>query len=140
MTTPPAFAAHVAGVQSALTAAGLLADVGRKPGNVPTLSDGRTPQRAYAVIFPIVTQRDGPVADADADYALTVQVTCHAASADAVAQLVDDVEVALRALVVAGRSVTRVEPVGGGDLRRDDDVTPPLYYATPRWQMHTTPT
>lgn len=136
--TPPAFAAHVAGVAAALTSAGILADVGRKPDNIPTLA-GRTPQRAYAVVYPVVTQRDGPVADPDADCVFTVQVTCHGASAESVTQIVDDVEVALRAVVVSGRSVTRVEPIGGGDLRRDDDVTPPLYFATPRWRVHSTP-
>lgn len=40
---------------------------------------------------------------------------------------------------VAGRSCGRIRHVGSQPARRDDDVTPPLMYATDQWRFLSTP-
>lgn len=66
-----------------------------------------------------------------------IQPTCVGATAEQALWVGDAVHRALTAgpLDVEGRTGWRVEPDGGPPLRRDDDLTPPLWYLTPQYTI-----
>lgn len=113
----------------------LAAATGRPIGNAKK-PDGAVP--IYGVLYRITGQRDGTLSRDD-EAALTYQVTCVGLDNDGADLLAGDVEAAMPTLTVPGRRVMRVELVDDGPARRDDDTTPPLFYATPRWRLWTSP-
>lgn len=92
----------------------------------------------YVIVYPISGLRDGTVA-ADDELALVYQMTVVGRAPQGVRWLVDRIEPVLRTVAIAGRSVLRVECVGLGDVRPDNDIDPPVFFATPQWSLRTTP-
>lgn len=104
---------------------------------------GRQPDETfdkYVVVYKIPGgKRSGNLDDPDGDAELIYQVTCVGSSRNEAEWLADKVDVTLRAgISVAGRDVT-VRPDGTHGLPRDDNVTPPIFSATPRFRVKTTP-
>lgn len=94
----------------------------------------------YMVLFPINSVRDGSLADPFRDVELVYQVTCVGRLADGVRWLISRIESALLGASVTGRTVVQVIPEDGGQVRTDDDVTPNVFLATPRFRLITVPT
>lgn len=94
----------------------------------------------YLILYPLNTFRDGSLGDPWKDADLVYQVTCVGRLAAGVRWLVDQIEPALLGTTVAGRAITQVVPEDGGQVSLDVDVTPPVYIATPRYRLSSTPT
>lgn len=122
---------HSDAVIAALEGAGLTVGDGTADGlTVP-----------YAVVYNISGGRmsgnlDDPFEDAD----LVYQVTCVGRTREQAEWVADKATVTLVAgFSVAGRSIVLVTPEGGPGTRADRDVTPPVYFSTPRYTIKSTP-
>ena len=96
----------------------------------------------YVVVYPIPGgSRGGTLAGPFDDAEIVYQVTCVGQTRQQAEWVRDKVEAALlTGITVSGRHIPLVRPEGGDDgTYRDDTVTPPLYYTTPRYRVHTTP-
>lgn len=93
----------------------------------------------YVVLYPQSGTRGGPIADPDADAALTYQFTCVGRDRRGAQWLADRVADVVRNVAFPGRALLRVQLLNDSPVERDDDVTPPLWYATPVYQFWTTP-
>jgi hypothetical protein len=122
---------HTLAVIDALKTIGKPVGDARKP-------DGEPP---YAVVYPFGGTRSGPVGDPDADASLTWQITCVGRDREGAEWMADRVAEVMDGGVVniPGRKVMRAQTVSDQPIRRDDDVQPPLFYATPIWRLDTTP-
>jgi hypothetical protein len=123
---------HIDAVTTALTAAQLTAYLGGAP-------QGVTPP--YIVLYP---SPGAPVraslADDRVNWQSVVQLTCVGATAEQALNVADRARAALDPpLAVAGRTGWRPEALDGQPVTRDDDVTPPVYYAVARWRLRSTP-
>lgn len=128
----PATLPHVDALLAALTAAGLTASLGvAPPGAVPP----------YVAVYPDVGRSlPGSLADPLSYYDSVVQLTCVGMTPEQALSYSDRARIALSVpLVVAGRSGLRPEELGGPPILRDDDVTPPLYYAPVQYRLRSTP-
>jgi hypothetical protein len=94
----------------------------------------------YLILWPLTTSRDGTLGDPYTDAEPVYQITCVGRSAAGVRWLVDQIEPALLTVSVTGRAVIQITPEDGGQVRRDDDVEPPVFIATPRYRISTVPT
>ena len=124
----PTIREHTDAVIAALEAEGIT--VGNASGN------GLEPP--YIVVYRIGGTRDGEAAAPEDRADLVYQLTCVGAMAEAAEFLQDQAETAMRALAIPGRAV-RSWIDSDGPVARDDDVKPPLFYATPRWRIWSTP-
>jgi hypothetical protein len=122
---------HTDAVVVALEAAGLSVGDGSGDGlSVP-----------YCVVYNISGGRmsgnlDDPFEDAD----LVYQVTCVGQTREQAEWVADKATVTLvNGLSVTGRSIVLVTPEGGPGTRPDRDVTPPVYFTTPRFTIKSTP-
>lgn len=99
--------------------------------------------KGYAVVWPgMSTLNGGTVAAPNADAAQTFQVSYVGKTAEQADALRDRGRAALlaaAAISVSGRTVGLVELADSMPVRRDDDVTPPLYLAVDRFTAYTTP-
>lgn len=132
--------AHDLAVVDALAGLGRPVGLGEAPeGALVALRSGAGPD--YLVVHPLpLGSRTGPAGDPDADAELVWQVTCVARRPEGARWLAGRVESALGELAVPGRAVMRVVPDNAGGLARDDSLgDPPLFYATPRVRVFTTP-
>ena len=97
----------------------------------------------YRIVFPISGGVfDGPLGCPSDDASLTWQVTCVGATREQCEWVVDATHASLveQTLTVAGRSIDRVwSDMAGGGARRDDEVQPPVFIATPRYRADSTP-
>lgn len=97
----------------------------------------------YAVVWPGMTLLEGgTMAAPNADAVQTVQVTYVGKTAEQADALRDRGRTALLttgAIVIPNRTVGLVELSDSMVVRRDDDVTPPLYMSVDRYDIHTTP-
>jgi uncharacterized protein DUF3168 len=121
---------HTDAVIAALDAAGLeVGDAVAPNANPP-----------YVVVYRVFDRRDGTLTRPDDDATITYQVTCVGTSRKQAEWLADEVGQALEAgLIVSGRKIPRIAPeAGSGTVMRDDDVTPPLFYVTPRYRVMST--
>lgn len=85
---------------------------------------------------------DGPLGCPDNDASLIWQVTCVGVNRPQCESIVDRVNDALigQPLNVTGRFIARVwADMAGGGVRRDDTVQPPVFIATPRYRVESTP-
>jgi hypothetical protein len=123
---------HVDAVMGGLAAAELAAYL----GGAPPATDP-----PYCVLYP---EPGMPVraslADDRVDFRTTVQVTCVGVTAEQALNYADRCSVAMSApLAVAGRAGWRPEYLDGQPVQRDDDVTPPVFYAVARYRLRSTP-
>lgn len=93
----------------------------------------------YVICYPISSTRDGTLGDPFADGELVYQFTCVARSAAGARWLVAKIEAALVTVAIPGRAAVLVIPEDGGAVRPDFDVDPPVFIATPRMRLLTTP-
>ncbi|MGW1160363.1 hypothetical protein ACWD48_19525 [Streptomyces sp. NPDC002519] len=134
--TTPAVLPHVDAVTAALEAAGLTVYLGGSPSGVsPTDS---TP---FVVLYPEPGQAvRASLADERTHFMAVVQLTCVGLTAEQAANVSDRALAALVApITVAGRVSWKPESLDGQPVKRDDDVTPPCYYAVSRWRLRSVP-
>ncbi len=93
----------------------------------------------YVIAYPLQSQRDGTLGDPYSDADLVYQFTCVGRLAAGVRWLVDQIEPALATVAITGRAVLQVVPEDGGQVRPDFDLDPPVFIATPRFRISTTP-
>jgi hypothetical protein len=130
--TAPATLPHVDAVLAALAAAELVAGLGvAPPGQAPP----------YVAVYPDPGQSlPGSLADPLSYYQGTVQLTCVGETAEQALSVSDRARTVLSVpLSVDGRAGWRPEELGGPPVQRDDDVTPPLYYAAVQYRLRSTP-
>jgi len=119
-------------------------------GDRPTAGgwQGDTPNinsafNGYAVVWPGQTLLEGgTVSDPNADAVQTIQVSYvgkTAEQADSIRDRGRAAVLAVGAISVTGRTVGLIELSDSINVRRDDDVTPPLYLSVDRYAIHTTP-
>jgi len=97
---------------------------------------------AYAVVWPGSTTPDGGTAAApDADADQVVQVTYVGRVAEQADEMRDRGRGALlgTTLTVTGRHCWPVRLADSQAVQRDDDTTPPVWYAADRYLIHTVP-
>lgn len=102
----------------------------------------KTTDPPFYVVYPVGGgQFDGVIDDVEADVNWPFQVTCVAALEAEVLLLVDEARRALTEIPVdvPGRRVLWLHSDGTATARRDDQVNPPVFYATPRFTLATTP-
>jgi hypothetical protein len=121
---------HTAAVIAALQAAGVAVGDGSGKGLSPP----------FAVVYPIPGGgTSGTLGKRNEDAELVYQVTCVGRVRPEAEWIVDKVMALLNGFNVAGRSILLVSLDSHGGIRRDDDVTPPLFYATPRFRVLSVP-
>jgi hypothetical protein len=110
---------------------------------------GTTRFLPYRIVYPVTGgifngEDLGTLGEPSDDASLIWQVTCVGATRPQCEAIVDNtndllVEQAV-SLVIAGRYVQRVwSDMAGGGARRDDEVQPPVFIATPRYRIQSTP-
>lgn len=125
-------------LKALLTGDGIAAEIGVKPKTVPA-------GKGWAVIYPIAGgivegTLDNPYEDATPD----VQITCAMAqSPSGVIDMVDDIRALIQeswpATLSDGRRVIFVEPTfASPQFGRDEDVSPPVFWASDRFSWRTT--
>lgn len=120
---------HTDAIIAALQAAGLIVGDAKNPGVPPP----------YAVVYPIPGgSRSGSLDDPHEDAELVFQVTCIGSSREQAEWVVDKAEGILSGVTVTGRRIFLSVDSNPG-VFRDDDVSPPLFQATPRFRLMTTP-
>ena len=131
MTTPTVLP-HVDAVTSALTTAGLTVYLGGAPQATAV---------PYCVLYPDPGQAvRASLADDRVNFTGVLQVTSVGATAEQALNYADRAAAALSApLVVAGRNGWRPEALDGTPVKRDDDVTPPVFYSAARYRLRSTP-
>lgn len=134
--TTPAVLPHVDALQAVLEGTGLVVYLGgAAPGTAPT---DTTP---YVVLYPdpgLAVRAS--LGDDRVDFQGVVQLTCVGLTAEQALSVTDRCQAALApALTVAGRAGWRPEAIEGQPVKRDDDVTPPNFYAVLRYRLRSTP-
>lgn len=121
---------HTDAVIAALEAVGLTVGDATAAGLTPP----------YAVVYKIEGgEFAGSLQDPFEDADLVYQVTSVGRTREQAEWVADKAMVLLDGVTVNGRSIALVSPDGGPGVRRDDDVSPPLFYATPRFRLKSTP-
>lgn len=104
---------------------------------------GESAFKPYRVLYPIIGGTfEGPLGCPSDDASLIYQVTCVGRDRPQCEWIVDNTNDLLveQPLTVAGRSIMRVWcDMAGGGARRDDTVQPPVFIATPRYRVESTP-
>lgn len=94
----------------------------------------------YVVVYPLPGGRaSGTLGELDADAELLYQVTCVGTSRKQAEWLADATHVLLDGFDVEGRYIPRVALEMHAGVMRDDQQTPPVFWATPRYRVLTTP-
>lgn len=130
MSPAPAIRKHNDAVIAALVAAGL------------TIGDGEAPEAdpPYGVVYQVPSAGlEGTLADPNADGELVYQVTCVGTTREQAQWVVDKAMALLDGFNVANRSIARVSVDSLPGVLRDDKLDPPLFYATPRFRVFSTP-
>lgn len=132
------FRAHTDAVITTLTNAGLTVGDGEAPEGAGRQPDGTFDK--YVVVYRIPGgARGGRLDGTFVDGELIYQVTCVGGSRKSAEWLADEVDEALLAgVAVTGRSI-RVIPHGNPGGAREDNETPAIFNATPRYRLKTTP-
>ena len=121
---------HTDAVIAALEAAGLTV------GDAD--AEGLTPP--YAVVYKIDGgEYEGSFENPYEDAELIYQVTCVGVTREQAEWVADKAMVLLNGLTVADRRIALVSPEGGPGTRPDRDVTPHVWYSTPRFRLKSTP-
>lgn len=96
----------------------------------------------YMVLYPAFGMFDGTMAAPSDDADLEYQITCVGETREQAQWVADEAIAALveQTVTISGRgSLQRIQLVDAGNVRRDDDVLPPVFFATPRVSLYTTP-
>lgn len=130
--TAPATLPHVDAAMAALAGAGLVVSLGVAPTGV---------QPPYCALYPDPGQSvPGSLGDPVSDFSGLLQVTCVGLTAEQALSLSDRVRAAFSVrLTVEGRSGWRPQELGGPPVQRDDDASPPYYYAPVQFRLRSTP-
>ena len=88
----------------------------------------------YVVAFPIGDIRDGTIGQPWVDLRASIQFTCVGVSREQAEWLQDRV---VTLMTAASATFGHVEVLPSGAIARDDDISPPLFYAYPRFVLHT---
>lgn len=129
----PAALPHRDAVKEALEDAQLVVGLGVAPSPVPESG-------LYVVLYFAPGQSvSESLADVRTDYMVVFQVTCVAPDEERCLWVADKARAALHGpLAVAGRLAWRPEELGGPPPRRDDDVSPALFYVPIQYQLKST--
>lgn len=104
---------------------------------------GQSSFMPYRVLYPIIGGVfDGTLGEPSDDASFMYQVTCVGMTRPQCEAIVDNTNGLLveQPLTVAGRYIMRVWcDMAGGGARRDDTVQPPVFIATPRYRVESTP-
>lgn len=104
---------------------------------------GASTFKPYCIVIPLTGGTfDGPLGCPDNDASLIWQVTCVGANRPQCESIVDRVNDVLigQPMTVSNRFIARVwADMAGGGARRDDTVQPPVFIATPRYRIESTP-
>lgn len=141
--THPVIMDHDLAVVAALAAdTALNRPVGYVDAPAGALTNLLAGEPGYIIVYPLPGGwRDGVAVDPYADIELVYQMTCVDRLPQAAQWMADRIEAALTALTVTGRTVLWVTPVAPVGVTRDDSLAgEPLYIATPRYRIATTPT
>lgn len=131
---------HDAAVLDALKTIGRPVGFATAPNGALEAVRATPPGPGYFILYPIGGgSRSGPVGDPYADAELVYQITTVARLPDEVRWLVGKIEPALAAVTVAGRVIYRVQPDDLEGVYPDRDLTPPVFYGTPRYRLYSTP-
>lgn len=127
----PIVRAHTDAVIAALEALGLAVGDAVAPDQDPP----------YVVVYPIPGgSTTGTLATPDDDAILVYQVTCVGKTREQAEWLADKALILLEGNVaVTGRRVLRVSLDMHGGTQRDDQLTPPVFWSTPRFRIISTP-
>jgi len=118
---------------------GVLAALATMTGVQVGDADGTGLTTPYAVLHPIPGgSRSGTVAAPEDDCELVYQVTCVGDSRRAARWVNDKVDAAMQSISVTGRFVGPVLLDSNPGVLRDTDVTPHVFYSTPRYRVFTT--
>jgi hypothetical protein len=96
----------------------------------------------YMIVWALPGQFNGTIGDPQDDAELSYQVTCVGETREQAEWVADKAIDALvgQTITVTGRSVMQYIELGDtGTTRRDDDVKPSVFIATPRFDVYTTP-
>lgn len=127
----PIIREHTAAVIAALQGFGLSVGDAQAPAGV---------SEKYAVVFPIAGGDSyGTLAARNDDAELIYQVTCVGETREQAEWVADKAMGLLAGFAVSGRSVPVVALESMPGIQRDDAKSPPLYYATPRFRVFSTP-
>ena len=128
-----------------LTAAviGVLETIGRPVGDAASPAGAPVDLAPYVVLYPMWRRNpDGPVDDPEADTEYVYQLTCVGRDRQGAQVMRDQCRATLtrESLTVSGTEIAAVWwDSGSGDVTRDDDLDPPLFYCTDRFVLSTTP-
>jgi hypothetical protein len=81
----------------------------------------------------------GTLEDPNDDAELIYQATCTGVSREQTQWLVDKTFGLLAGVAITGRSVPLVQLEMMPGVKRDDNVSPPIFWATPRFRLFSTP-
>lgn len=128
---------HTDEVIAALEAVGLVVGDHEAPEGAGRQGDGSFDP--YVVVYRIPGgNRSGSLEDPAEDGEFIYQVTCVGGSRRQAEWALDKTEVLFEGLEVDGRAVT-VVPHENPGTPREDDVTPAIFTATPRFRLMSTP-
>lgn len=144
MIDPPAPSApHTDAFLAALAGAGIAAGRGEVPAGVGWQGEpGQSAFRPYAVLYPSPAGSDADLARPHAYLDYEAQITVVGATAEQAERILDRVKTALvgKKLAVTGRSSYHVQlEEGGRPVTKDDQVTPPEFYAAAIFSLRTAP-
>lgn len=129
MSAPPIVRVHTDAVIAALEAAGLTVGDADAAGLAPP----------YAVVYHINDTFSGTLEDAYEDADMVYQVTSVGTTREQAEWVQDKAMVLLGGFDVEGRFISNVRPDSGPGVRPDRDVTPHVFFSTPRFTIKTTP-
>lgn len=141
MTGPANPKTHTSAFLELLTDGGLVVGDGGPPA-VPYGGLTRETFIKYVIVYSLGSSTDGGLVDPHEDTTLNWQVTCVGFTREQSEWLVNRVNdlVVDQHFAVDGRTVGPIEPdlVAAGP-RRDDDVRPAVFFATPRYRAYSRP-
>lgn len=110
----------------------------------PPVGDAHAPdeEAPYYVAYPVPGgESTGNLGSPSDDAVLIVQVTCVGKSREQAQWMADKATEKLlnETLTVADRKIARIKLDTNPGVRRDDDVTPPVFTSMPRFRLMSTP-